>query len=130
MKNKLIKLLSESGFNAADYCSKTDCEDCRGNYEFGGGCLRELEADYLIANGVTIQKWISVKDMLPENDYNKPWADRKHYLVCSFWGRMTVATFGYKEYLWWIDSHDCVLSEKNIGLITHWMHLPEQPKEK
>lgn len=54
MKNRFIELLKESSFNVADYCSRTDCKDCRGNFEFGGGCFRELEADYLIANGVMI----------------------------------------------------------------------------
>ena len=39
MKNKLIELLRESSFNAADYCSKTDCEECNENYENGGGSM-------------------------------------------------------------------------------------------
>lgn len=54
MKNKLIELLKKSSFSTADYCSRTGCKDCIGNYENGGGCFRELEANYLIANGVTI----------------------------------------------------------------------------
>lgn len=115
MKNKLIELLEkEKGYTLPIWIATQSIE---------------IIADSLIDNGVTIQRWIPVGERLPENDYEKPWKERKHYLVCSFWGRMTVATFGYKEYLWWIDSHDCVLSEKNIGLITHWMPLPEPPKE-
>lgn len=112
MKNKLIELLGESSFSAADYCSRTDCKDCRGNYEFGGGCLRELEADYLIDNGVTIQKWISVEERLPE--------DSGDVLVCHKNGFIT--TNAWLGHNWWFKN------EKNP--ITHWMPLPQPPKEE
>ena len=46
LKEKLVKLIH--------YC--TSCEECRD----------EDIADHLIANGVTIPEWISVKDRLPE----------------------------------------------------------------
>ena len=72
MKNKLIELLRESSFNTADYCSKTDCEECNENYENGGGCFLSLESDYLISKGVTTgkdnnipTKWIHVEERLP-----------------------------------------------------------------
>lgn len=89
-------------------------------------------ADHLIANGVTVQQWISVKDRLPENDYGKHWKERKHYLVrLAPSGLMCVAHYGYKEYDWWIDGHDCVLSATNFKEVTHWMeitNLPQPPK--
>lgn len=95
-------------------------------------------ADHLIANGVTLDnqvsssKWISVKDRLPENDYGKHWKERKHYLVSlAPSGLMCVAHYGYKEYGWWIDGHDCVLSATNFKEVTHWMeinNLPQPPK--
>ena len=31
----------------------------------------EEHVDYLIANGVTVQEWVSVKDRLPEDDLPK-----------------------------------------------------------
>lgn len=73
-------------------------------------------------------KWISVKDRLPENDYGKHWKERPHYLVCLANGLMMVATFGFKEHEWWIDSHSCVLSKEHYREVTHWMPLPEPPK--
>ena len=76
--------------------------------------------------------WISVKDRLPENDYGKHWQERKHYLVSlAPSGLMCVAHYGYKEYGWWIDGHDCVLSATNFKEVTHWMeitNLPQPPK--
>lgn len=89
----------------------------------------EAVADYLLDSGVTVQQWIPVTDHLPKNDYGKHWKERPHYLVCLTNGLMRVATFGYKEYGWWIDSHNCVLSKKHYTEVTHWMPLPQLPKE-
>ena len=86
-------------------------------------------ADHLIANGVTVQKWIPVTERLPENDYGKHWKERKYYLVrVNPSGLMYVAHYGYKEHNWWIDDHDCVLSATSFKEVTHWMPLPEPPK--
>ena len=109
----------------------------------GKSCkLAENIAGDLIANGVRLESeqatsdkasdWISVKDRLPENDYGKHWKERKHYLVrLAPSGLMCVAHYGYKEYGWWIDGHDCVLSATNFKEVTHWMeitNLPQPPK--
>lgn len=86
-------------------------------------------ADNLIANGVTVQEWIPVTEGLPENDYGKHWKDRKYYLVLyQPSGLMCVAHYGYKQYDWWIDNHDCVMSAANYKEVTHWMPLPEPPR--
>ena len=127
-REKFVAFLADLDCNA-EYCK--DCEFAKDI----DGCVRrqkEIIADRLIAHGVTVQEWISVKDRLPENDYGKHWKERKHYLV---WlapsGLMCVAHYGYKEYGWWIDGHDCVLSATNFKEVTHWMeinNLPQPPK--
>jgi hypothetical protein len=79
------------------------------------GGLEEKIADHLIANGVTIQKWIPVSERLP-----KPITD-----VLSYRGHRNLM------------QEDCVdkkgkwYSEyKYDGAnVTHWMPLPEPPKE-
>lgn len=79
-------------------------------------------------NGV---EWISVTERLPENDYGKHWKERKHYLVMTEpSGLMRVARFGYKEHLWWVDSHDTVMTSVNYAKVTHWMPLPQPPEMK
>ncbi len=83
---------------------------------------------FIDAKGVTVQEWISVKDRLPENDHGKHWKERKHYLVRLQNGIMVVARYGYKDYGWWIDSHDCVLDKERYREVTHWMPLPEAQK--
>ena len=113
MREKLIELLKESGV-----------------------AFPISTANFLVANGVTFakdndvpNKWIPVSERLPKNDYGKHWKERPHYLVCLTNGLMRVATFGYKEYGWWIDSHNCVLSKEHYTEVTHWMPLPQPPKE-
>jgi hypothetical protein len=93
--------------------------------------IDELESSRDVTD-TNVGKWISVKERLPENDYGKHWKERKHYLVSlAPSGLMCVAHYGYKEYGWWIDGHDCVLSATNFKEVTHWMeinNLPQPPK--
>lgn len=92
------------------------------------GYTADVLADYLLANGVTVQEWIPVTERLPKNDYEKPWWERQRYLVRLQGGSMRVATYGYKEADWWIDSHDCVLHVRHHTAVTHWMLAPTPPK--
>lgn len=64
------------------------------------------------------QKWISTTDRLPEKD--------GAYLVCYGNGLITTDTFMTFEdgrTKWYDGGYD-------IGGITHWMPLPEKPKER
>ena len=92
-------------------------------------CNYEREVDFLISNGVTVQNWIPTAERLPDNDYRKHWKERKYYLVRLQHGQMRTARYGYKKYNWWVDSHDCVLSKDHHTEVTHWMPLPEPPKD-
>ena len=76
----------------------------------------ELEplADHLIANGVTVQKWIPVAERLPEKDT---------YTL--------VTTDGVVISAYWHNDRFYGFSAKGIatvGGVTHWMPLPEPPK--
>ena len=129
-KEKLVEMLR------VHPCYNVDCEKCD---EFQDDCWLWKLADKLLANGVRLEEkqatsdkaseWIPVSERLPENDYGKHWKERKYYLVCLKNGQMLVARYGYKEYGWWIDSHDCVI-ERNLAMsVTHWMPLPQPPEE-
>ena len=70
----------------------------------------EEQVDHLIANGVTVQEWISVEDRLPEP---------KEKAIClSRDGEMMIGI--YTEWGWMFP---CYFEEP-----THWMPLPEPPK--
>ena len=74
----------------------------------------ELIADHLIANGVTVQKWIPVTERLPEKDT---------YTL--------VTTDGIVISAYWHNDRFYGFSAKGIatvGGVTHWMPLPQPPK--
>lgn len=101
--------------------------------EYGNGSLMgknfqrgfiEKIADHLIENGVTIQKWISVKDSLPET------AER--VLVCRTWlGMVYKPVYGYyqdfpnQKGCWYILTEEGYYPQREV---THWMPMPEPPK--
>ena len=60
VREKLVELLlQEDGV-----CEPSDCKYCG----VKGSCGYYRIADSLIAHGVTVQEWISVDDMLPEEE--------------------------------------------------------------
>lgn len=79
----------------------------------------EVVADYLLDNGVTFQKWIPATERLPQEfvsvivcipcEHPLPMV-KEAYLANGCWATRTA-----------------IFSEKDI---THWMPLPEPPKER
>ena len=76
----------------------------------------EYIADHLIANGVTVQKWIPVSERLPEDNQ-----DVLAYMQNSIESRIFPANY-HKG--WW---EDCIWNTRVLS-VTHWMPLPEAPK--
>ena len=73
-------------------------------------------ANHLITNGVTVQKWISVDDRLPENIANRV------LVVCE---RSNGVFYAHYEKQFWINLET---DKPFISTVTHWMLLPELPK--
>ena len=100
VREKLVELLRNA--KAAMKSENLSCDIARNMFV----------VDFMMANGVTVQEWISVKDRLPEEEarvlvyldsnrsYTKTDTDR---LINSKWVR------------WGRD-------------VTHWMPLPDPPK--
>ena len=99
VREKLVELLKESKL-----CSK------RFDDQYSDSTIAII-ADHLIAHGVTVQEWISVKDRLPDKPMRcLVYTKRGGY--CGY--DITYYNQGfYSEY----------------SKVTHWMPLPEQPKE-
>ncbi len=79
----------------------------------------EAVADYLLDSGVTVQEWVSVNDRLPEVG---------GYVVCiakrnPFSRFMPMVARIEKN--GWVNP----ITEQYISEVTHWMPLPEPPKE-
>ena len=75
-------------------------------------------AENLIANGVTVQEWISVKDRLPEVG---------GYVVCiakrNPFSRF-IPMVARIEKNGWVNP----MTEQYISVVTHWTPMPNPPK--
>lgn len=114
MIEKLIELLNKAHSHLNSTCIGHGCDSCAyGSYD---DCAERIEAEYLIANGVPVQKWIPVAERLPEKC--------EPVLVCfDFMGGKAVKAsdrYGKNGLLW--SGIPCG------GKVTHWMPLPEPPK--
>ena len=77
-------------------------------------------ADHLVANGVTVQEWISVEERLPENIglylvIEKHWLDGSRGIKIAKWNTVDWFTADRK-------------SKEITPRVTHWMPLPRPPK--
>ena len=110
MRNKLIELL----LDVDDVCKIDECIDCY-QEDF---CFIYRAADHLIANGVTVQqhgRWIPVTEALPKNDD----------LILCYGGGFCMCSF-FKGKFYDFDENGYPYE---VTGITHWMPLPEPPKE-
>ncbi len=64
-------------------------------------------------------EWISVKDRLPEKN------GRYITTVCKYKDEIDVFDLWYEDDDWYIDEGDYMYEYE----VTHWMPLPEPPKE-
>lgn len=103
MRDRLIELLENSPRLDAMY----------GEYD--------VAADWLIANGVTVQEWISVEDRLPKPT-EKVLTYRRS--LCDEYAKTTIEyMFLYNGEVGWTGDVD---TWKTV--VTHWMPLPQPPK--
>lgn len=80
---------------------------------------RETIADHLLANGVTVQKWIPATEWLPEKEGD--------YLVTTNKGKVAESHFFPERDIAPWKHMDAVFCYPGV---THWMPLPEPPKEE
>ena len=91
-------------------------------------------ADYLIANGVTVQEWISVKDRLPEDLQKVLCFKQAKYGSCVMTAKFSECLEKYCD----VDFHgvkhggffnyDSEVGYYELREVTHWMPLPQPPK--
>lgn len=112
VREKLVELLNTNACPSPFMCDPA----CR--YYGLGDCFPDRFADHLIANGVTMQEWIPVTERLPEEKvncivhYKHAYCDNDDYWtigICFYDGEKFQLGPAYK--------------------VTHWMPLPEPPKE-
>ena len=87
-------------------------------------------AEKLIANGVTVQEWISVDDRLPIEEakaHEQEWpGEYCEFLVMIEKGSLpTTLDYDLEENEWFRIN---TALERETYEVTHWMPLPEPPK--
>ena len=109
VREKLLDLLLKEDY----LCKPSECKYCLSN----GSCNYYRLADRLIANGVTVQEWVDVKDRLPE--------ESGMYIVTANDGhaqRVSFVQWQKKNRMWNLTG------ARSYWRITHWMPMPQPPK--
>lgn len=106
VKEKLVELLQNA--KAAMKSENLSCDIARNMFV----------VDFMMANGVTVQEWISVEDRLPEDG---------EYVVCiakrnPFSRFMPMVARIEKN--GWANP----ITEQYISEVTHWIPMPQPPK--
>ena len=153
-REKLIELLG-----AMDNCITEHCKDCAyaNSAEECIAARKKLIADHLIANGVTVQKWIPVSERLPESGVHVLATVKLDGAYCI--GRYVCDAYYTERFFERVNAHGCIdeiaceyceeddeyyLEEgwyeviknwddyNSISIcdkVTHWMPLPMPPKD-
>lgn len=112
-REKLVELLAQ----VCEWGAKR-CIGCKEDSPAAAECREERfgkVADHLIANGVAVHEWISVKDGLPENEQE----------VIGWEGDYAEILYYDAEFNEWNDANGWRVK---LNKFPHWMPLPEPPK--
>ena len=109
-------------FQSIITCPNAICNFCE-HFKNKGACekhKKEVIADNMIANGVTVQEWIPVEDRLPE-----PFVS---VLACIPSEEPLPAV--HESYIADHGAWVCILTAERYktGEVTHWMPMPQPPK--
>ena len=127
VRETLVALVQESERR----CNDLACEECC--YHRENSCFAQFVVDDLIAKGVTVQKWTPVKVRLPDLELEKCECEPGEFISYEtsdwLWGisdsgmQVRVKYESGPCFQGWYDDYGATWK------ITHWMPLPEQPKE-
>lgn len=109
-----MRLIDADAFDEVLQNAQTVCKKNGGNFRYG--VLSNVRAN--LAKMPTVCGWISVKDDLPK-EFGEP---------CIVYNGSSVQYGDYFSNGEWYTP-DCYESDEIIG-VTHWMPLPEPPKEE
>ncbi len=128
VREKLVELLG------VITCPNAICNFCE-NFQNKTACERhkkEVIADHMIANGATVQEWISVKDHTPTEADGTVWVcladvfpynEKEPYIDAKHDRRITEANYSKFSKQWYKEG--AIFPE---GIVTHWMEKPQPPK--
>lgn len=124
--------LREKVMKGLSICSgdDPDCQNCPyyGEYGDGFGCETIMQRDALSLLKAQEPGWISVKDRLPENVANRVIVWVKD---AEIYGHIGFGHYEkYKGQEIWFNLINNEAFEIRGQTVTHWLQLPEPPKEE
>ena len=124
VREKLVELLKTNACPAPFMCDPT----CK--YYGFEDCFPERFADHLIANGVTVQEWISVKERLPqENEPVGTLCETVQVLLNN--GKVSVGWCNRRTKLWYHMAYDedyFISKDYDHTPVIAWQPLAQPPK--
>ena len=112
VREKLVELLDNAIIDSDD------------NYGFPN---TTQVADHLIAHGVTVQEWISVKDRLPDNKEHD-WVLAQVVEDNGYMHIPRVMEYRQAKDDWFEETYGWLSEHNGVFTVTHWMPLPNPPK--
>ena len=123
VREKLVELLGNI------YFPMMDGSNTVGEYTIPHK-FKEKIADHLIANGVTVQEWISVKERLPqENEPEGTLCENVQVLLNN--GKVSVGWCNRRTKLWWHMEYDedyFISKDYDHTPVIAWQPLAQPPK--
>ena len=113
VKEKLVELLDNMQRSGTGY--------------FGSAIENKKITDYLIAHGVTVQEWISVKDRLPDNKEHD-WVLAQVVEDNGYMHIPRVMEYRQAKDDWFEETYGWLSEHNGLFSVTHWMPLPNPPK--
>ena len=122
VREKLVELLLQED----NLCERGECKDCFAN----GSCYYYRTADRLIAHGVTVQEWVSVKERLPqENEPEGTLCETVQVLLNN--GKVSVGWCNRSTKLWYHMDYDkdyFISKDYDHTPVIAWQPLAQPPK--
>ena len=118
LRERLKKALEKSVEYVSEKCSGRYCRDCEYD-KYGDDCEANAVVDNLIANGVTIQRWIPVTERLPEEFVS----------VLVYAPGIAPLPTVFEAYF----ARECWVGRTMIlekHEVTHWMEMPAGPEKE
>ena len=120
IREKLVELLNE--------VQETGINEIPAGFGYTSEYVEnEKVASHLMSNDVTVQKWISVEDKLPDNkEYD--WVLAQVVEDNGFMHIPKVMEYRQSKNDWFEESYGWLSEHNGAFTVTHWMPLPESPK--
>ena len=115
VKEKLIELLQNA--KSAMKSENLSCDIARNMFV----------VDFMMANGVTVQEWISVDDRLPDNKEHD-WVLAQVVEDNGYMHIPKVMEYRQSKNDWFEETYGWLSEHNGAFTVTHWMPLPEPPK--